>query len=148
MENLSSGVDGVFSLGEVLSVPLDRGSRQKDTLPSSDGQQKGGTKGDYRVRSPTRLERLNRALKELGPAAFKIHMLLWTWRGAPAKGTLPYFTIHSLAKFCHLSRPTVRCALEELSRKGWVEKLPYDVHHKNALYRLVAIRNIPRPTED
>lgn len=148
MENGSIGIPGVFSVGDVLRPPLDRGSREKTPLGVPDDDLKGGTKGDYRVRTPTRSERLNRALKELGPSAFKIHQLLWTWRGAPAKGLLSFFTIHSLAKFCSLTRPTVRSGLTELRRKGWIQKLPYNVHHKNALYRLEAIRKVPRPVGD
>ena len=88
---------------------------------------------------------MNRAQAELGLSAFKIHALLWTWRGAPARGELPFFTIHSLAKFCKMSRPTVRVGLTELSRKGWIARRKYNKHHKNALYGLVAIREVPAP---
>lgn len=136
------------SLGESISDVLDRGSRQRppaDPLPD-DSDDEG--RGEYRVRSPTRSERLNRALTELRPGAFKIHILIWTWRGAPARGLLPFFTIHSLSKFCRMSRPTIRMGLRELTRKGWIQRLPYDKHHKNTLYRLVAIRKIPRPIEE
>lgn len=91
--------------------------------------------------SPTNSERLNRSLRELGPSAFKIHTLLWKWRGAPARGHLPFFTIHSLSKFCGLTRPTVRAGLTELVDKGWISKNGYNAHHKNALYRLIPIRD-------
>lgn len=140
-----SDVPGVSSLGEVLSVPLDCDRRAQGTQEDNEGRLRGGTKGDYRVRSPTRSERLNRALKELSPSAFKIHILLWKWRGAPAKGSLPYFTIHSLGKFCGLSRPTVRSGLSELTTKGWIRRNKYNSHFKNALYSLVPIRRVPRP---
>lgn len=139
---------GVQTVGEVLSDVLDRGSRQKRTASPLPDDSDDGSRGEYRVRSPTRSERLNRALTELRPAAFKIHMLIWTWRGAPARGTLPFFTIHSLARFCRMSRPTIRMGLKELARKGWIEKLPYNKHHKNTLYRLIGIRKVPAPLKE
>lgn len=95
--------------------------------------------------TPTNSERMNRALQELGTSAFKIHTLLWKWRGAPSRGRLPFFTVHSLAKFCNLTRPTVRSGLMELVCKGWIHKLGYNVHHKNELYRLIPIRDVPDP---
>ena len=108
------------------------------------GERERGTQETWRVRGgPTRSERMNRALKELRPAAFKVQQLLLIWRGAPAKGNLPFFTIHSLSKFCNLTRPTVRSAFTELIDKGWIKKQPYDKHHKNTLYRLVGIRRVP-----
>ena len=108
------------------------------------GERDKGDKETFRVRGgPTRSERMNRALKELRPAAFKVQQLLLVWRGAPAKGNLPFFTIHSLSKFCSLTRPTVRTAFTELIDKGWIRKLPYDKHHKNTLYKLVGIRMVP-----
>lgn len=140
-----SGIPGVFSVGEVLRGPQGVGSRQKVVKKGGVDESDESVKGEYRVRSPTRSERMNRALAELGLSAFKIHALLWTWRGAPARGELPFFTIHSLAKFCKMSRPTVRVGLTELSRKGWISRLKYNCHHKNALYGLVAIRKVPRP---
>ena len=118
-------------VGEVLSGILDRGDREKSV--------KGGAQKRL---SPTNSERMNRALKELGPSAFKIHTLLWKWRGAPAKGLLPFFTIHSLAKFCTLTRPTVRAGLRELVVKGWIRKQGYNKHKKNELYRLIPIREV------
>lgn len=120
------------SIGELLPGILEKGKRH--------------LKGDGKHRKrlyPTNSERMNRALKELGPSAFKIHMLLWKWRGAPARGLLPYFTVHGLSKFCHLTRPTVRSGLRELEGKGWIEKLGYNTHVKNELYRLIPIREIP-----
>lgn len=138
---------GARPLGEAIAEVLDRGDRLRrpvgellediDDLPG----------GEYRVRSPTNSERLNRALVELGLCAFKIHTLLWKWRGAPAKGSLPFFTVRSLEKFCHLTRPTIRVGLRELERKGWIERLKYNKHHKNTLFRLVAIRKVQRPAK-
>ncbi len=145
MKTSKSGIPGVFSSGEVLRVPLDRGSRERDTRASSGEQQTEGTKGEYRLRTPTNSERLNRALIELGSAAFKIHVLLWKWRGAPARGLLPFFTFYSLSRFCSLSRPTVRKAVQELLRKGWIRPKKYNKHHKNTLYELVGIRKVPAP---
>lgn len=121
-------------VGEVIVQDLDQGKRDRE-----------GPMQEYRVRSPTNSERMNRALVELRPAAFKIHELLWKWRGAPARGTLPFFTIRSLEKFCHLTRPTVRSAMIELTGKGWIVRKVYNVHHKNALYSLVPIRKVPAP---
>ncbi len=138
---------GVVPLGEVIPEVLDRGARRrrdvKDLLDDIDDP----SGREYRARSPTNSERLNRALAELGLSAFKVHCLIWKWRGAPARGTLPYFTIHSLERFCHLSRPTIRVALRELIHKGWITCLPYNKHHKNTLFRLVPVRKIPPPPE-
>lgn len=139
---------GVTSVGEVLSEVLDRGSRRRKPLRDLLDDDAVGDGREYRKRTPTNSERLNRALEELGSAAFKIHTLVWKWRGAPARGTLPYFTIRSLERFCHLSRPTIRVALRELTGKGWIVRLPYNVHHKNTLYRLVSIRKVPRPVKE
>lgn len=118
-------------IGDVLKSVLDQGKRTKKV-------KEVGRKRLF----PTNSERMNRALKELGTSAFKIHMLLWQWRGAPAKGNLPFFTIHSLAKFCALTRPTVRSGVKELVRKGWIQKQGYSKHHKNELYRLIPIRDV------
>lgn len=133
------------SEGEVIGQDLDQGKRRTEDLRQLFEDDKGEAKGEYRVRSPTNSERMNRALKELRPAAFKIHELLWKWRGAPARGTLPFFTIRSLEKFCNLTRPTVRVAMLELTRKGWIIRETYNKHHKNALYRLAPIRKVPAP---
>ena len=137
---------GMTSLGEVIPEVLGRGSRHrgdvKDVL--EDFEDSGGR--GYRVRSPTNSERLNRALVELSLSAFKVHTLIWQWRGAPARGTLPYFTIRSLERFCHLTRPTIRGALLELTSKRWIQRLPYNKHHKNTLFRLVPVRRIPPPS--
>ncbi len=124
----------VTEMSEKISESLDRGTRTV------------GSDETWRVRhGPTRKERFNRALKELRPSAFKVHMLMWEWRGAPAKGNLPFFTIRSLSDFCHLTRPTIRAALEELEGKHWVVRGDYNVHYKNAQYRLVPIRRVPLP---
>ncbi len=132
-------------IGEAIGEFLDHGDREKVTEKPVNGTPAKIIGKEYRVRSPTRSERLNRALVELRPAAFKVHMLIWTWRGAPAKGTLPFFTIRSLERFCTLTRPTVRKALDELVKKGWIVRMEYNKHHKNALYQLVPIRKISRP---
>ncbi len=144
-EQGDSGVGGVFSLGESLKTPEGSGKRSETPFITGYEDPEGGAEKEYRVRGPTRSEIMNRALKELGKSAFKIHSLLWQWRGAPARGSLPFFTIHSLGRFCSLSRPTVRKALNELVRKGWIIRRGYNKHHKNALYALVAIRKVPRP---
>lgn len=119
------------SIGELLPGVLEKGERQSRV----------NSRPRKRL-SPTNSERMNRSLKELGPSAFKIHTLLWKWRGAPARGLLPFFTIRSLGKFCSLTRPTVRAGLRELVRKGWIRKQGYNKHVKNELYRLVPIRDI------
>lgn len=119
------------SIGELIPGVLDSGRRERKV-----------DRGPRKRLSPTNSERMNRALRELGPSAFKIHMLLWKWRGAPAKGLLPFFTIHSLSKFCNLSRPTIRGGLVELERLGWIERLTYNTHVKNSLYRLIPIRDV------
>ncbi len=133
------------AIGDVLKDVLDKGERHGKAKPKSNNGLDGDNGKEYRVRSPTRSERMNRALKELRPAAFKIHALIWEWRGAPARGILPFFTIRSLEKFCNLTRPTVRKAFDELTIKGWIIRSDYNCHHKNALYRLVPVRKIPRP---
>lgn len=136
----------VDETAEELAKVLDSGSRAvaaPEGPPGSPGQEAQGFRF---YGGPTRSERLNRALRELGPSAFKIHTLLWRWRGAPARGHLPFFTIHSLSKFCRLTRPTVRVGLRELIHKGWIRPQRYNVHHKNTLFRLVAIRRVPAPS--
>lgn len=122
------------SIGELLPGVLERGERQSKV-----------TGRPHKRLSPTNSERMNRALVELSPSAFKIHMLLWKWRGAPARGLLPYFTIRSLCKFCALTRPTVRAGVRELVRKGWIRKHGYNKHAKNELYSLAPIRDIVSP---
>jgi len=130
---------------EAIQGVLDHGKRSQGGREMGPESNLDGDEA-YRVRKgPTRSERMNRALKELSPSAFKIQMLLWTWRGAPHRGHLPFFTIHSLAKFCNSTRPTMRSGLLELERKGYIQRLPYNPHVKNALYRLVGVRRIPRP---
>lgn len=137
--------EAVETIGEDVAEYLDRGKRiRRPCRGTLDDSVPRGTISRIR-RFPTNSERMNRALTELQPSAFKIHLLLWKWRGAPARGTLPYFTIHSLSKFCNLTRPTVRSGLRELIRKGWIKPAPYNVHHKNALYRLVGIRKVRLP---
>lgn len=138
----------VRSIGEVVSEYLDGGLRERQDLREVPGDSGGGIEREYRVRRPTNSERLNRALRELGLSAFKVHTLIWKWRGAPARGLLPYFTIRGLEKFCNLTRPTVRVALRELVDKGWIQRHKYNEHHKNTLFRLVPIRKVPPPTKD
>lgn len=140
-----SGISGVSTLGEVLGPYLDQGSRQKVTTGEVRGGSGDQTEGEYRARIPTRSERMNRSLAELGLGAFKIHTLLWQWRGSPARGTLSFFTIHSLAKYCSMTRPTVRVALAELVKKQYIERLKYNGHYKNTLYKLIGVRKIPPP---
>lgn len=123
-------------IGELLPGVLEAGRRAKEV------------RGKPHVRlSPTNSERMNRALRELEPAAFKIHMLLWKWRGAPGPGRLPFFTIHGLSRFCSLTRPTIRSGVRELVGKGWIRKRGYNKHVKNELYGLVPIRDVKKPAE-
>lgn len=138
---------GPMAIGDLVPGVLDSGKRRRRSVEDllEDSEDPSGR--EYRARSPTNSERLNRALAELGSGAFKIHTLLWKWRGAPARGLLPYFTIHSLSRFCGLSRPTVRVALRELIHKGWIAPEGYNKHHKNTLFRLVQIRKVPAPRE-
>lgn len=138
----------VAEFGEAVGRSLDVGKRERRAHRGPLEGEGDGSDGEYRKRSPTRSERMNRALDELGTAAFKIHALLWQWRGAPARGNLPYFTIRSLEKFCNLTRPTVRKALQELVHKGWIKRGEHNIHFKNALFRLVPVRQIPRPGEE
>lgn len=136
---------GVGSLGEAIGEVLDSGKRSRGDVRDLLDDEKVPPGREYRARSPTGSERLNRAIRELSSAACKIHLLLWKWRGAPARGLLPFFTVHSLARFCSMSRPTVRLALRELFRKGWIHPEGYNKHHKNTLFRLVPIRRVPPP---
>lgn len=136
---------GVVSVGEAVSEVLDSGKRRRRSLREFFDDEENPPGREYRARSPTNSERLNRALAELSGSACKVHTLLWKWRGAPARGLLPFFTIHSLSRFCKLSRPTVRMALRELIHKGWIRPEPYNKHHKNTLFRLVPIRKVPAP---
>ena len=136
---------GFAPIGDLVPGVLDSGNRRKKDLRGLVNGDDDRQPGEYRVRTPTNSERLSRALTELSLSAFKIHILVWKWRGAPARGTLPFFTIRSLERFCHLTRPTIRGALRELTRGGWIERLPYNPHHKNTLYRLVPIRKVPAP---
>ncbi|MBA7705434.1 hypothetical protein ES703_114264 [subsurface metagenome] len=122
--------------------------------PRGEGEPRPGhgpvKRGEVRRRkrsSPTHLVRMNRALVELSFPAFKVHQLLWTWRGAAAKGVLPFFTQSSLARFCATDRKLIRRAIGELTRKGWIEPGQYDCHKKNSLYKLVAIEDVPRPSQ-
>lgn len=146
VRTVAGRTEAVDTIGEAVAEYLDHGKRTRcPTRGVLDDSVPKGTISRIR-RSPTNSVRLNRALTELRPAAFKILILLWKWRGAPARGTLPYFTIRSLSKFCNMSRPTVRKGLMELIRKEWIKPAPYNKHHKNALYRLVPIRQVRLPT--
>ena len=139
--------ESVAETAREVKASLDRGKRRKrrgSPLPGASG---GGDNGEYRAKSPTNSERMNRSLAELGLSAFKIHTLIWQWRGAPSRGKLPFFTIRSLERFCHLTRPTIRRALAELTAKGWIVRFKYNTHHKNALYTLCPCRKIPRPAD-
>lgn len=137
----------VRETAEAVERSLERGSRASGPVGAQDRPDNGAGRSEYRVRKPTNSERMNRSLAELSLSAFKIHTLIWQWRGAPARGTLPFFTIHSLRRFCHLTRPTIRRALLELVSKGWIVRHKYNSHHKNALYALVPVRKIPRPAD-
>lgn len=137
----------VSRLGDLLGDVLESGVRAVSPIVDSGLKTRGGRRGSARRLTPTNSERMNRALVELSPSAFKIHLLLWKWRGAPARGHLPFFTIHSLNKFCSLTRPTVRRALAELVSLGWISCQDYNKHHKNALFRLVAIRDVAFPAK-
>lgn len=130
------------SVGEILTRLVSRLGGVKDGCLDRGMRETGKRRGQSFRLTPTNSERLNRSLKELGPSAFKIHTLLWQWRGAPAKGHLPFFTVSGLSKFTSMSRPTVRSGLMELVEKGWIQKLGYDKHHKNELFRLIGIREV------
>lgn len=136
---------GIRSLDGVLAEVLDRGRRVESQRLADSKSSDGEGQRLGRRQSPTNSERMNRALVELSSSAFKVHMLLWKWRGAPARGRLPYFTLRSLSRFCGLSRPTVRKAIKELRDKGWIEGKGYDAHYKNTLYKLRAIREVRGP---
>ena len=139
------GGAGLAPVEDLLPGVLESGSRSRRVVRDVLDDEESPPGREYRARSPTNSERLNRALAELSASACKIHLLLWKWRGAPARGLLPFFTIHSMSRFCSLSRPTVRAALRELLDKGWIRAEKYNKHHKNTLYRLVPIRKVPAP---
>lgn len=124
--------------------PFDRGPRDKGEPRPVPGPAKRGEKKPRRRLSPTYSERKNRALVELSFSGYKIHDLLWTWRGSPARGNLPFFTLKSLAKFCGTDRMVVRRALKELVSKGWIKPGQYDCHKKNSLFKLVPIEEVPK----
>lgn len=127
---------------------FDTGARDKGEPRPKHGPAKRGRSRVKEERTPTNSVRMNRALVELSPMAYKIHSLLWRWRGAPAKGNLPFFTIHSLAKFCGTGRHEVKRVMAELTSKGWIQPGQYDCHKKNSLFRLVPIEEIPVPGVD
>ena len=132
----------VKSIGELIPGVLEAGDRHMEgTERPIESTRKVGSKSQKRL-YPTNSERMNRALSELSCSAFKIHTLLWQWRGAPARGCLPFFTVHGLCKFCSLTRPTIRAGVKELVGKGWIQKQGYNKHHKNELYSLVPIRDV------
>ncbi len=120
--------------------PRDKGEPRPKPGPAARGKRKPTVRT-----TPTRKHRLNRALVELESAAFKVHTLLWEWRGAAARGNLPFFTLKSLARFCGTDRNVIRRAIAELISKGWIEPAPYDCHKKNSLYQLVPIEDIRIP---
>jgi len=153
-----SPADQSFSMKQLLEsmareVPEDVGrgvdqGRRGQGYPRGRSGKRKGVAAAPRIRLyPTNSARLNRALVELSPMTFKVHQLLWQWRGAPARGNLPFFTVTGLAKLCATDRNAVKRALEELSRKHWIERAKYDQHHKNALYKLVPIKDVPLPFE-
>ena len=130
---------------EIEERRRNQGARDKGEPRPRHGLPKRGEKKRGPRLSPTYSERQNRALKELSSSAYKIHDLLWTWTGAPARGNLPFFTEVSLARFCGTDRNVVRRALEELVEKGWIKPGQYDKHKKNRLYKLVPIVEVKKP---
>lgn len=133
----------------VESGPLfDTGVRDKGEPRPRHGPLKRGARKPTVRTTPTRKHRLNRALVELSHPAFKVHTLLWEWRGSAAKGNLPFFTLKSLGRFCGADRNVIRRAIAELSSKGWIAPGQYDCHKKNSLYRLVPIEEIRVPGVD
>ncbi len=138
-------------LAELGTVPdergpgFDTGPRDKGEARPVPGRAKRGARKPTVRTTPTRKHRLNRALVELSSAAFKVHTLLWEWRGSAAKGNLPFFTFKSLARFCGTDRNVIRHAIAELTSKGWIEPGQYDCHKKNSLFRLVPIEEIRVP---
>ena len=137
---------GALDALPVESGPLlDTGARDKGEPRPKHGPAKRGRPRVREERAATNIERMNRALLELSPMAYKVHSLFWRWRGAPAKGLLPFFTVKSLAKFCGTHRPEIRRAIAEMVSKGWVEPAPYDKHKKNSLFKLVPIEKIRVP---
>lgn len=127
--------------------PFDGGPRDKGEERPKHGPVRRGEAKRERRSLPTGIVRLDRALVELSHPAFKVYILLWRWRGAPAKGNLPFFTIHSLARFCGMTRHVVKRAIAELVSKGWIEPGQYDCHKKNSLYKLVPIGKVGKPSQ-
>ncbi len=131
--------------GENDEVPFDKGPRAKGQARIPPGPAKRGQKKLREERGSTYSARWNRGQDELSIWAFGIMVQLWIWRGAAAKGDLPYFTDKSLAKFFHTDVKVVKRAKRELISLGWVKCKPYDCHHKNTLYELIALRKVPVP---
>lgn len=153
-----SKADQTFSMKQLLEsmareVPedvgrgVDHGRRGEDHPPGKPGRKKGPAAAPRIRLYPTNSARLNRALVELSLPAFKVHQLLWQWRGAPARGNLPTFTLKGLVKFCRLAPNTIKSAMKELSRKRWIERAKPSPHHKNTLYKLVSIKDVPLPAD-
>jgi len=135
----------VKGVGENGGPGDDQGPRAKDEVRIPPGPAKRGKEKPRKRRYPTNSERGNRALKELSPSAFKIHWIMWRFRGAPGPGKLPFFTVSSLGRFCNLSRNTVCKGLKELVSLGWIVRLGYNPHEKNELYKLVPIGKVKKP---
>ncbi len=144
--DLAEGMIGSADPLPVEAGPMfDTGDRDKgEPRPKPGPAARGERKPTVRT-TPTRKHRLNRALVELSFPAFKIHTLLWEWRGAAAKGNLPFFTFKSLARFCGTDAKVVKRGMRELTSKGWIEPGQYDCHRKNSLFRLVPIEEIRIP---
>ncbi len=153
-----SPADQAFSMKQLIDsmarqVPEDvgrgqvRGKRGEGAPRRKSGPKKKAAPGPRIRLYPTNSERLNRALVELPPTAFKVHRLLEQWRGAPHKGNLPYFTVLSVGRLCRMDPKTVGKAIRELRLKGWIRVAKYDKHHKNTLYKLVPIRDVPLPAD-
>ncbi|MBA7711412.1 hypothetical protein ES703_120373 [subsurface metagenome] len=137
----------VNGIGENEKFAVGVGDREKDQPRIAPGPAGRGKKKPRVRLSPTNSERLNRGLVELDFPAFKVHMLLWKWRGAPGPGKLPFFTLKSLIRFCATDRNVIRRSLTELVLKGWIKRNGYNPHEKNELYRLVPIKDVPKPGE-
>ena len=153
-----SPADRTWTIGQLVhsmgqQVPEDAGSglgrgKRGEGSPAGRPGRKKKAAAAPRIRLyPTNSARLNRALAELSLTAQSVHSLLWQWRGAPARGNLPFFTIKGVAKHCRMARNTARSALRELTLKGWIRRAKPNPHHKNTLYKLVPIREVPVPPD-
>ncbi len=145
-EELEKTATEVFHPAEDEPGPeSDQGPRYEQRARIPPGPPKRGQLKPGERPPPTHRERRNRALKELSGNAYKVHDLLWTWRGAEARGFTPFETDISLAYFLGTDVKVIKRAKEELTVKGWVEFGQYDKHGKNRKAYLVPIRKVPKP---